>query len=141
MATLEGTALQVHRLGTVRITATQAGDDNHDPADPVTVTVRVIDPSADFAVKVHPVVSPNGDGVNEFLMVEGIRDYPENRVTVFNRNGTVLWEAGGYDNNRMVFRGISTGQLLLPAGTYFYIVEVRVDGKWLNKKGYFVLRY
>ncbi|GGC39442.1 hypothetical protein GCM10011386_34390 [Parapedobacter defluvii] len=141
VATLSDYTLHIHRLGTVNITATQVGDGNYEAADPVTVTLRVVDPSADFAVRVHPAVSPNGDGVNEFLMVEGIRDYRENRVTVINRNGTVLWEASGYDNDRIAFRGISTGQEQLPAGTYFYIVEVKVNGMWEHKKGYFVLRY
>ncbi|SFJ97522.1 Ig-like domain-containing protein, partial [Parapedobacter indicus] len=101
VATLSGTALNVLRLGTVTITATQAGDGNHGAAEPVTVTVRVVDPASDFAVRVHPAVSPNGDGINEFLMIEGIRDFPKNRVRVINRNGTVVWEASGYDNDRV----------------------------------------
>src|SRR5690606_2842073 len=141
VATVSGTTLHVHRLGTVRITATQAGDGNYEAAAPVTVIVRVTDLSSDFAVRVHPALSPNGDGVNEFLMVEGIKDYPENRVTIISRNGTVLWEASGYDNDRVVFRGISTAQQQLPAGTYFHIVEVKVNGKWEYEKGYFVIRY
>src|SRR5690606_20260595 len=45
VATLDGTTLNIHRLGTVRITATQEGDGNHEAAAPVTVTVRVVDPS------------------------------------------------------------------------------------------------
>lgn len=141
VATLDGTTLTILRLGTVRITATQAGDGNHETADPVTVTVRVVDPSSDFPLRVHPAVSPNEDGVNEFLMIEGIRDYGENRVSIFNRNGTVLWEARGYDNDRVAFRGISTGQLPLPEGTYFYVVEVKDGSTWKYRKGYFVLRY
>jgi len=60
---------------------------------------------------------------------------------LFNRNGTLLWEASGYDNNRVAFRGIGAGKLLLPAGTYFYIVEVKDGNKWKYEKGWFVLRY
>ncbi|MFC3197672.1 Ig-like domain-containing protein [Parapedobacter deserti] len=141
VATLEGTALHIHRLGTVTITATQAGDANHEAAEPVTVTLRVKDPSSDFPVRVHPAVSPNGDGINEFLMIEGIRDYPDNKVTLLNRNGTIVWEAIGYDNDRLAFRGIGTGQQRLPAGTYFYVVELRSGGSTEYRKGYFVLRY
>ena len=141
VATLEGTKLNILRLGRITVTATQAGDANHEAAEPVTLTIRVIDPTSDLPVRVHPVISPNGDGINEFLMIEAIKDYPENRVTIFNRNGTLLWEANGYDNNRVTFRGISTGQQLLPAGTYFYIVEVKDGNTWKHKKGYFVLRY
>uniref|UniRef100_UPI0021C9FA43 T9SS type B sorting domain-containing protein n=1 Tax=Parapedobacter soli TaxID=416955 RepID=UPI0021C9FA43 len=141
VATLEGTTLSILRLGRVTITATQDGDANHEAAEPVTLTIRVMDPTSDLPVRVHPAVSPNGDGINDYLIIEGIRDYPDNRVTLFNRNGTLLWEASGYDNNRVAFRGMSTGQLLLPAGTYFYIVEVRDGDTWKHKKGYFVLRY
>lgn len=141
VATLEGNTLSILRLGRITVTATQAGDDNHEAAEPVTLTIRVIDPTSDLPVRVHPVISPNGDGINEFLMIEAVTDYPENRVTIFNRNGTLLWEANGYDNNRVAFRGMSTGQLLLPAGTYFYIVEVKDGNTWKHKKGYFVLRY
>jgi len=141
VATLDGTTLNILRLGRVNITATQAGDANHEAAEPVTLTIRVVDPTSDLPVRVHPVISPNGDGINEFLMIEAVTDYPENRVTIFNRNGTLLWEASGYDNNRVAFRGISTGQQLLPAGTYFHIVEVKDGNTWKHKKGYFVLRY
>ncbi|GGG99717.1 hypothetical protein GCM10007415_39460 [Parapedobacter pyrenivorans] len=141
VATLSGATFNILRLGTVTITATQAGDANYEAAEPVTVTVRVVDPSSDFPVRVHPAVSRNADGINEFLMIEGIRDYPENRVSIFNRNGTVVWEASGYDNDRVAFRGVGTGQMLLPAGTYFYIVEIKDGGTWKYRKGYFVLRY
>ncbi|PPK99898.1 BspA family leucine-rich repeat surface protein [Parapedobacter indicus] len=141
VATLEGAALNILRLGRVTITATQTGDANHEAAEPVTLTIRVIDPTSSLPVRVHPVISPNGDGINEFLMIEAVTDYPENRMTIFNRNGTLLWEARGNDNNRVAFRGISTGQQLLPAGTYFYIVEVKDGNTWKHKKGYFVLRY
>ena len=142
VATLSGTVLNIHRLGTVHITATQEGDANHEAAEPVIITVRVVDPSSSFPVRVHQAVSPNGDGINDFLIIEGIRDYPENRVTILNRNGTIVWEASGYDNGAIAFRGIGTGQLRLSAGTYFYVVEVRnANGRWEHHKGYFVLRY
>lgn len=141
VAALNGSTLNILRLGTVRITATQAGDGNYLPAESITVTIRVVDPDADLPVSVHQAVSPNGDGINEFLMIEGIRDYPENRVTIFNRNGTMVWEASGYDNAGVTFRGIGRRQQRLPAGTYFYLIEVRDGGTWKQEKGYFVLKY
>ena len=141
VATLSGTSLTILRLGTVRITATQVGDANHEPAEPVTVTVRVTDPTADLPVRVTKAVSPNGDGINEYLVIEAIKDYPDNRVTIFNRNGTVIWEASGYNNGTVAFRGIGTGQNNVPAGTYFYVAEIRVNGEWKYEKGWFVLRY
>ncbi|WP_262245364.1 T9SS type B sorting domain-containing protein [Parapedobacter soli] len=141
VATVSSTTLNVLRLGTVRITARQAGDANHLAAAPVTITVTVVDPTEEFSIRVHPAVSPNADGINDFLMIEGIRDYPENKVTIFNRNGTLIYEATGYDNGTTkAFRGISTGGLTVPMGTYFYLVEINDNGQWKHKKGYFVLK-
>jgi len=141
VAVLNGSTLDILRLGTVRITAVQEGDANYESADPVTVTIRVIDPTSNMPVRIHKAVSPNGDGINEYLIIEAIKDYPENRVMIFNRNGTIVWEANGYNNGSTAFRGIGTGQLRVASGTYFYVAEIKVDGKWKYEKGWFVLRY
>ena len=141
VAILSGKDLDILRLGTVRITATQAGDANHGAAEPVTVTLRVGNPTSDMPIRIHKAVSPNGDGINEYLIIEGIKDYPKNRVNVFNRNGTVVYEASGYNNGTVAFRGIGAGQLQVPAGTYFYIAEIQAEGEWKVEKGWFVLRY
>ncbi|MEC3881015.1 gliding motility-associated C-terminal domain-containing protein, partial [Parapedobacter sp. 10938] len=141
VAMLNGTGLDILRLGTVRITATQAGDDNYASAQAVVTAIRVIDPTADIPIRIHKALSPNGDGINEYLIIEGIKDYPKNRVNVFNRNGTVVYEASGYNNGTVAFRGIGAGQLQVPAGTYFYIAEIHAEGEWKVEKGWFVLRY
>lgn len=141
VATIQETTLQILRLGTVRITASQSGNENYHPAEPVTVSVRVVDPSSDIPIRVHPALSPNGDGINEFLMIEAIRDYPDNRVTIFNRNGTILWEASGYDNRQVVFRGVGKGNVRLSTGTYYYIIDVNDNGVPRQIKGYFVIAY
>jgi len=141
VATLEKTTLHIHRLGTVRITAVQDGDANYEAADPVTVTVRVTDPSSDFPIRVSKAVSPNGDGINDYLIIEAIKDHPDNRVRIFNRNGTVVYEASGYNNGKVAFRGVGTSQHRVSAGTYFYMAEIEVSGEWEYRKGWFVLRY
>jgi gliding motility-associated-like protein len=66
-------------------------------------------------------VSPDGDGVNDYLHIENIdrlTDTQSNKVTIFNRWGDVLWSATDYDNKTNVFTGGD-----LPAGTYFYKIE------------------
>src|SRR5690606_6435438 len=115
VATVSGSTLHVHRLGTVRVTATQAGNENYQAAEPVTVTVKVAnDANAPLPIRVHQAVSPNGDGINEFLMMEGIRDYPENKVTIFDKSGKVIEIIEGYNNRDRVF----TGQFVND-GTYY----------------------
>src|SRR5690606_35013641 len=119
----------------------QAGDANYAAAESVITTIRVVDPTSDMPIRIHQALSPNGDGINEYLIVEAIKDYPKNRVSVFNRNGTVVYEASGYNNGTVAFRGVGTGQLKVPAGTYFYIAEIQTEGEWKYEKGWFVLRY
>ncbi len=97
--------------------------------------------SAD-GILVHPAVSPNGDGINDFLRIEGLENYPENRVILINRNGNAIYNVKGYNNSNVVFDGHSNinGRLEQP-GTYFYIVEYTINGQTRRKTGYFVLKY
>jgi gliding motility-associated-like protein len=61
-------------------------------------------------------ISPNGDGKNDRLVFKGLflRKIP-NRLSIFNRWGTLVFEMESYDNS---FTGT-----LLPDGTYYYILD------------------
>jgi len=141
IATVEGSSLHIHRLGTIRLTASQAGNQNYESAEAVTVSIRVIDPALTLGIRVHQALSPNGDGTNDFLLIEGIRDYPENKLLIFDQNGREVWQGTGYDNASVSFRGIGLRGHRMPQGTYFYILEIRVNGSWTHEKGWFVIRY
>ncbi len=135
VATVSGTDLNVLRLGTVKITATQNGDANHEAAAPVTVSIRIKDSNSELPVVLNKALSPNGDGINDFLVIEGIQDYPENKVTIFDKNGSVLAEIESYNNREKVFSGADRRD-----GTYFYYIDVKDNGVWKREKGYFVIR-
>ncbi|HEY4327109.1 MAG TPA: cadherin-like beta sandwich domain-containing protein [Mucilaginibacter sp.] len=93
-------------------------------------------------ILVHQAVSPNGDGINDFLLIEGIEEYPGNKVTIFNSNGVAVYNTTGYDNSNKAFDGHSNvnGRLQQP-GTYFYTIEYTLNGELRRKTGYFVLRF
>lgn len=142
VATVSDEELLVHRLGTVRLTATQEGDRNHEAAAPVSIMVVVAD-EAEGPVKVSKVISPNGDGVNDFLILEGIKGFPDNRLQIFSRNGLVVFDLEGYDNDTKAFKGLSNTRVsidTLPEGTYFYSLRFRDGNQWKTKKGWFVLK-
>ncbi|HVW94508.1 MAG TPA: MBG domain-containing protein, partial [Mucilaginibacter sp.] len=141
VATVSGTMLSALHLGTATITASQSGNANYNAAVTVTGTVRVTDASG-AEIIVHPGVTPNGDGIEDFLYIEGIRNYPQNEVTIVNRNGVTIWQGTNYDNSGHVFDGHSniTG-VLQQGGTYFYKVEYTVNGERRQKTGYIVLKY
>ncbi len=75
--------------------------------------------------------SPNGDGVNDLFVIRGISKYPNNKFTILNRWGSVVYKMDGYDNtwNGKSSEGIRFGGDDLPDGTYFYILDLGNDEK------------
>lgn len=141
VASLKGSALQPLRVGTTQIVATQAGNENYLPAEQVVRTLTVINEDGE-KLRVHPALSVDGDGINEFLTIEGIKDYPYNHVTIINRNGIKVFDIQNYDNDQNVFVGKrNPGGENLPAGTYFCLIEYNVNSVIKRKTSYFILKY
>jgi gliding motility-associated-like protein len=87
-------------------------------------------------------ISRNGDGSNDIFEISCIQDFPRNNVKIFNRAGTLVYEANGYDNTEKFFDGTSNQGINLlgrelPDGTYFYIIT-KGDGS-RAKTGYLEL--
>jgi gliding motility-associated-like protein len=97
---------------------------------------------AEDGIQVHQGISPNGDGINDFLQIDNISQYPDNKLAIMNRNGQLVYEAKGYDNSSKVFDGHSNqnGQMQLP-GTYFYQLDYTAGGITKHKTGFIVLKY
>ena len=77
-------------------------------------------------IVVYNAVSANRDGKNELFRIEFIDLIPDarqNRVTILNRWGDVVWEGENYNNGTIAFTGMSKTGNDLPAGTYFYKIE------------------
>lgn len=77
-------------------------------------------------IRIFNAVSPNGDGKNDMFIIQSIDALPgtqNNKLTIINRWGTVVFEAVNYDNMTNPFKGVSTGGSELPSGTYYYVLE------------------
>ncbi len=64
------------------------------------------------------VFTPNGDGTNDFWVIDGLNSYPNAIVEVFNRNGQKVFESKGYAtpwDGRYKDKPV-------PVGTYYYII-------------------
>lgn len=82
-----------------------------------------------------PVVTPNGDGFNDFMEIEGIEAFPNNKVSIFNRWGNLIWEKDGYLNDDTGFGGEGNSSLAngtLTDGTYFIVID-KGDGSERTK--------
>ena len=74
--------------------------------------------------------SPNGDGLNETFIIEGLDAYPGNSIYIFNRWGNKVFSASPYHNDwdGTSDSDLSIGRDALPVGTYFYVLELK-DGQ------------
>ncbi|SNR83226.1 gliding motility-associated C-terminal domain-containing protein, partial [Flavobacterium sp. ov086] len=89
-------------------------------------------------IVIHNAFSPNGDGKNDFFVIDNIDQtecYPENTVEIYNRWGILVFETSNYNNTTNAFDGTSRGRTTvkqsdgLPTGTYFYILNYKsLDG-------------
>ena len=73
--------------------------------------------------------SPNGDGVNDYFELLDLELYPDASLRVYNRWGAEVYSSDHYQNDwdgrasSVIF-----GDGVLPAATYFYIVDFK-NGK------------
>jgi len=95
---------------------------------------------------VYNEFTPNGDGVNEFLHINCIENYTNNSLEIFNRWGNTVYKATGYNNASVKFTGESNGRAVigiprqLPVGTYFYVLDLGVEGSELIKGWIYINR-
>ena len=93
-------------------------------------------------VSVRQSVSPNGDGINDVLVIDGITSYPNNNVTILSAGGARVFQTTKYDNSIHVFDGRSNVDgKLLPAGTYYYLLQYQKGDQSIQKTGFFIIKY
>jgi large repetitive protein len=83
-----------------------------------------------IGTEIHPYngISRNGDEKNSFFLINCIDSFLNNNVKIFNRAGTLVYEAHYYNNADTFFdgksnKGVSVMGTNLPDGTYFYIID------------------
>ncbi len=86
-------------------------------------------------------LSPNGDGTNDFLVIDGLEESPNNTLIIYNRLGQKVFEKVNYVNE---FNGVANAGSLyinqemgLPEGVYFYLVTL--DDLGLEYTGFLFL--
>jgi gliding motility-associated-like protein len=80
------------------------------------------------SLRAYNAISPNGDGRNDVFLIDGLQNYPDHTVCIFNRWGNQVLNQKNYQND---WSGTWNG-VNVPDGTYFYFVRD-------DKKGEMVL--
>jgi gliding motility-associated-like protein len=91
---------------------------------PFTVEVR-----DDYFIKPTNIITTRMDGINDYFAVENIATYPDNEVTIYDRNGKILTKMNNYNNR---WDGKVNGKLL-STDTYYYLIRFTSNPKAVFK--------
>jgi gliding motility-associated-like protein len=81
-------------------------------------------------VDIPNAITPNGDGKNDFFVIDNIEKFTKSEFTVFNRWGEILYRSKAYNGQ---WGGTNQNGEPLAEGTYYYILRLNVDdGKILR---------
>jgi len=112
--------------------------DASNTCDLATVTIDIYD----NGVKTTEGFSPNGDGVNDKFVFDGLLPgYPNSQLYVYTRAGQLVFKSDNYKNE---WDGTSitsslTNQELVPTGVYYYILKF--GGTNRSMKGFVYVGY
>ncbi len=80
-----------------------------------TDTIKIVYLITDDIVPIN-VITPNGDGVNDYLVIPNIQKYPNNSVRIYNRWGVEVAFFKPYRNTWDAY--------FVNEGVYFYVIEL-----------------
>ncbi len=99
-----------------------------------TVTLNVMDVTSPTGF------SPNGDGVNDKLVIRGLENSPENEVIIFNRWGVKVQSWTNYSNDDG-WDGKDKNGNDIPEDTYYYVLTAKdIKDRTHTYKGFIVLK-
>ncbi|WP_372774052.1 Ig-like domain-containing protein [Mangrovibacterium sp.] len=110
--------------------------DYYDQCDDATVLVIV----SEEGFFIPNAFTPNNDGYNDYFEIKGLSDYNNVHLKVFNRWGNLVYEAENYGDSEgetgfwdgVANRGVRVGDKMVPAGTYYYILDLGNGDKRLS---------
>lgn len=80
--------------------------------------------------------SPNGDGINDYWVIEPLNYFEDALTTVYNRNGSPVFTSRGYAKP---WDGTINGKPV-PAGMYYYVIDLKTPREPIMTGSVLVLR-
>ena len=100
-------------------------------SDSTEVTIDV----DDAPIAIPQGFSPNGDGLNDFLVFKGLENYPGSELTIFTKDGQAIMKSGNYQNDW-------SGKYLMDRvnqGVYYYSLRLGSTNRII--KGFLYIAY
>lgn len=97
----------------------------------------VLNPITNECLVAYNEISPNQDGINDYFEISCIQNYPQTKLEIYNRYGSLVYKNNNYDNTFNGYANVSGtfGGKELPSGTYFYTLQFS-DGVTAKKSGW-----
>jgi len=124
VATLTDNTIVIENVGTVTVTASQAGNALYEAADNVSHTFRI---SAN-ELFLPTLFTPNGDGNNDHFILRGGGGVAQIEFSILDRDNNLVYHTNSWKAlTEQGWDGIHNGKVQ-PLGTYVWVIS----GKYTN---------
>lgn len=113
---------------TITLTATENGCTL---SDYLTITVS-------DGLFIPNMFSPNGDDINELWIIEGIEDYPDNSIHIYDRWGQEVFQSRAYSSSKAWDGTVRSGTVT--EGVFYYVLELNDEDNQQYKGSITVIR-
>ncbi|MGY5355100.1 Ig-like domain-containing protein [Wenyingzhuangia sp. IMCC45467] len=122
--------VSVNSSGNYLNTASLTGSTPQDASSGNNTVQILVEPTC---LKIYNHMTPNGDGINDYLTISCIENYNNTVLRIFDRYGAIVYEQKNYKNNwdgvaNKTSTIVNRGEQLAN-GTYFYHLELNNGSK------------
>ena len=102
-----------------------------------TVTIDIFD----SRITIPDGFSPNGDGINDRLVIGGLENYLQSKLYVYTRAGVLAYQSVDYQNDwdGTAIKNTMTNLETVPKGVYYYVLKL--GGTDRVVKGFIYIAY
>ncbi|WMN12616.1 Calx-beta domain-containing protein [Marivirga salinae] len=119
VATLSNGIIMLEGIGTVTVTASQAGNDSYLPAEDVSQSFSILSDE----LLLPTLFTPNNDRINDVLFIRGGAAVQSVNFRIFNRKGNLVYESNSFQElSETGWDGRKNG-VNQPAGTYVWVIS------------------
>ena len=76
------------------------------------------------AIRIPEVFTPNGDGINEVLLIKDIELYRSNKISIYDRDRNLVFAEYPYMNT---WNGLDVQGNVLAPGTYYVVLDLDIN--------------
>lgn len=116
--------------------------DNFIPNDYAIITFASVATPKEILTLDNYLVTPNGDGINDWLYIPELELSKDDTLKIYDRNGLLVYSEANYTNGFTGFANsdnmIINRKIGLPSGVYFYLIAMKDLN--LNFQGFLYLK-